>query len=165
MDKITRSRRTSATSSSTSSTESKGLLSPQEVIDSLGPDAFGKKEPEEGAKDLHKKLTDYADQSPELSSKAASEEAPEAFFLGAETRLKDVEADMGKEDSKATLDEREDFSKGVDIIHALFSGEEASFYSINQPAAATDEAAELQRKIEKVKKDFQQSPKSPAPAA
>lgn len=160
MDKIRRRRLNpySAVSSGEGETE---LPSPQEVIDSLGPDAFGKKEPEEGARELHKKLTDFAEQSPELSPQLVSEEAPEAFFLGAETKLKDVEADMGKEGSNATLDERVDFGKGVNIIHALFSGEEVPSYSNNQLTPAADESAEIQKKIDKFVKNFQPS----APAA
>jgi hypothetical protein len=153
MDRIKFRRR--STHSTTSTTESAGneteLPSPQEVIDSLGPDAFGKKEPEEGAKDLHKKLTDFAEQSPELSPELVSEEAPEAFFLSAETKLKDVEEDMGREDSNATLDEREDFSKGVTIIHSLFSGEE-----IPSPTYQPSDE-EVEQKIAKAIKQYSSS--------
>jgi hypothetical protein len=137
----------------------KGLLSPEEVIDSLGPDAFGdgEKEPEEGARDLYEKLTDFAEKSPELSPELSSEEAPEAFFLEAETKLKTVEADMGKENSNATHNQKEDFSKGVTIIHSLFSGEEIPSFSENYLTSTTDEAT-LEQKIAKVIKQFSTNP-------
>jgi len=158
MDKI-KSKRLNPYSAAGSVGSKKELPSPQEVIDSLGRDAFGEKEPEEGARDLHKKLTDFADQSPELSPELVSEEAPEAFFLGAETKLKDVEADMGKDESTATHDEKEDFSKGVTIIHSLFSGEEIPSDSDSYSTSATDEAT-LEQKIEKVIKQYSTTPSS-----
>jgi|GEM_PF-6155173 len=137
----------------------KGLRSPQEVLDSLGPDAFGdgEKEPEEGARELYEELTDFADKSPDLSPELVSEEAPEAFFLEAETKLKIVEADMGKENSTATHDQKEDFSKGVTIIHSLFSGEEIPSYSESYLASETDETT-LEQKIAKVIKQYSSTP-------
>lgn len=153
MDKIRR--KPLSPYSNVSSGSDTEMPTPQQLLDSLGPDAFGNKEPEEGARELHKKLTDFADQSPELSPELVSEEAPEAFFLGAESKLKDVEADLTREDSTATYDEKVDFSKGVDIIHLLFSGEEIPTYNPTyQPPDEEELRQELERKIAKVKKEF-----------
>lgn len=142
--------------------ESELMPSPEELINSLGPDAFGKKEPVEGARVLHKKLTDFADQSPELSPELVSEEAPEAFFLSAETKLKDVEEDLGSETSKATYDERREFGIGVNVIHALFAGEEIPSYS---PTDQIPDEAALEREMEqKIAQAIKQFP-PPEPSA
>lgn len=154
MDNI-KSKRVYSSGATGSAEGKKELRSPREVIDGLGPDAFGdgEKEPEEGARDLYEELTDFAENSPELSPELVSEEAPEAFFLEAETKLKTVEADMGKENSTATHNQKEDFSKGVNIIHSLFAGEEIPSYSESYLTSTTDEAT-LEQKIARVIKQY-----------
>lgn len=163
MDKIRPKRPSTSTTSATGSAGNETELSPQEVIDGLGPDAFGEKEPEEGARVLHQKLTDFAEKSAELDSGEAPE-AKEAFYLRAETKLEVVEEDMARPDSDATHDQRVDFSKGVTIIHSLFAGEEIPSYSSyptpDEEGKESDE--ELEQKIAKVVKQYSSGP---APAA